>query len=260
MLNSNLNLDGSVVHRISFFLRSILALLAGHFISINGESQPFKELFKLPGYWPALLCSIIIAMVAIEQVNYSTIKLHKRLPVYDKEFVKLKRQIVFCLILPFMTIFTLAIAYYAYYGFFILDTMWVTHHGWQIIVMLLLLNVLFGVTRIKIVPKVLIPEPILNCEVLEKEIGYVSHENGFNKVSYKDGSHTLDIRSLDTIYKTLNKQLYRLNPLNSIVRLDSILIAYDIPGGKTKVEMITPVGGFVLVSGRQRQFYLGYFK
>ena len=260
MSNSNLNFDGSVVHRISFFLRSILALLSGHFISINGESQPFRELFKLPGYWSALLCSIVIAVVAIEQVNYSTIRLHKRLPVYDKEFVKLKRQLVFCLILPFVTIFSLSMAYYAYYGYFILDTMWVTHHGWQILMMLFLLNVLFGLTRITIVPTVLIPEPILDCQVLEKEIGYVSHDNGFNKTFYKDGSYSLDIRSLKAIYKTLNKHLYRLNPLHSIIRLDSILIAYDIPGGKTKVELSTPTGAFVIVSGRQKKFYLAYFK
>ena len=181
MLNSNLNLDGSVVHRISFFFRSILALLAGHFISISGESQPFSELFNLPGYWPALVSSVVIALIAIEQTNYATIKLHQRFPTYDKEFLKIKRQLIFCLILPFATIFTLALVYYAYHDYFILDTMWVTNYGFQIFGMLLILNVLFGVTQINKVSDVPSVKPIPIHESSEKDIVYVTHKDGINQ-------------------------------------------------------------------------------
>lgn len=260
MLNSHLNFDGSVVHRISFFLRSILALLSGHFISINGESQPFRELFKLPGYWPALLSSIGIAIIAIEQANYATIKLHQRFPTYDKAFVKIKWQLFFCLILPFATIFVLALVYYAYHGYFILDTMWVTHHGLQILLMLLLLNVLFFVTLIADVPKVNNFELSTYCESSENEILYVTHEDGINKGYNENGVLILITRSLKSQYKLLDKRLYILNPQSSIIRLNNILIAYDVPGGKTKVEMIAPAGTSVEVSGRQRKFYLAYFK
>ena len=260
MLNSRLNLDGSVVHRISFFFRSILALLAGHFISISGESQPFSELFNLPGYWPALLSSIVIALIAIEQTNYATIRLHQRFPTYDKEFLKIKRQLIFCLILPFVTIFTLALMYYAYHDYFILDTMWVTNHGFQIFGMLLVLNVLFSFTQIKEVSGVTKLEPLPIYESSEKQIVYVTHKDGINQGYDENGMLILITRSLRDQYKLFNKRLYILNPQNSIIRLNNILVAYDIPGGKTRVELITPAGARVDVSGRQRKFYLGYFK
>jgi hypothetical protein len=260
MFNLNLNLDGSVVHRISFFLRFILALVAGAFISINGESQPFKELFKLPGYWPALLSSVAIALIAIEQVNFSTIRLHRRFLIYDKEFVKIKRQVFFCFILPFVTVFGLATVYYAYYGYFILDTMWLTYHGWQILAMLLLLNVSFALTRIVRVPEVTHLEPLSIQESSENEIVYVTHDNGINKGYNENGGLVLIPCSLKDQYKLLNKRLYILNPQNSIIRLTNILVAYDIPCGKTRVELITPPGTKVDVSGRQRKFYLPYFK
>jgi hypothetical protein len=255
MQNLILNLD-SPSPGLKFFLRFLLALVAGHLISTGGEFQTYTELVKLPGYPIAFVSSVIIAIVAVEQVHYSILLLHRRFPTYDSSQVKLLWQIITCFLLPYLTIFILATAYYAYHNYFILDTMWLTNHGWHIFMMLLVLNLLFGITGQQTVVPTELPKtnPLRSLDT--RQIAYVLHDVGINIIYFLDGSHEIDSRTLKQIHNALDKGQFVLNPKRSIVRRDNVLDGIESPDGKFRIELISPAGTFIEVSMRQKKFYL----
>ena len=256
---SMLNPNGSNVHRITFLYRFILAVVAAHLITTGGEFQSFTELVKLRGYPIAMLSSLAIAMIVIEQVHYSTLKLQKRFPVYDLAYRKLSWQLLTCLLLPFLTIFGLATIYYAVHGFFILDTMWMTNHSWQVVLMLLVLNLVFSFPQAGSAPHFTVPEPKALTQPEARCLMYVLPSNGVTKVYYDDGTHNVDNRSLEDIFKLLDTKSYILNPKRSIVRVDNIKKIYKFPNGGLKLELFCPAGTLVSVSKRQSPAYACFF-
>jgi hypothetical protein len=246
--------------RITFIYRIILALIAGHLITIGGEFQNLSELIKLPGYPVALLSSVLIAIVAIEQVNYSIVRLYRRYPTYEKDYTKVRWQLINCVLKPFITIFILATIYYAFHGYFILDTMWPADNGWQILFMLLVLNMIFGIAMTKSTPPLKLLSAPKTLLPFVREITHIMHDNGINKIHYDNDTCELDRRSLYDLGQTLDLTKYVLNPKSSILRLDNIKVAGDNPEGIFIVELIYPRGMLIAVSDRQRKFYSGYLR
>jgi len=234
--------------RLTIFFRITLAAVAGHLISIGGEFQSQSELMKLPGYPMALFTSILIAIIAIEHVNYSIIRLHRRFPFYEDDYLKISWQLITCVLAPFVTIFILATIYYALHGHLILDTMWTADHGWQVLFMLLILNMIFGIAMIRSNP------------LIERTITYIVHEDGINKINYNDNSWELDRRSLYDLAELLGADEYILNPKKTILRLDNIKVAFDDREGNFMVELTHPQGMLIAVSDRQRKYYIKFFR
>jgi hypothetical protein len=243
----------------SILLKCSAALFTGFLICFTGESESIMDLIHLPGFEVALIVSSIIALIAIEHVSYSTKLLHRRHPTYDQEQKKIRYQVLHCLIAPFLLIFTLASIYYACHGIFILNTMWLTNHGWQIFIMLLLLNVSHNLRGILKNEKVAPIPPTVIGPTLAPYILYANHQDRVNHVYRNDGSCNCDFRSLKDLFKDLDPNAYMLNPFNCIIRWDNINKAFDLPNGKVRVELISPAGLSAVVSRRQRRFYLGYF-
>ena len=252
-----LNVDGSN-QRLKFFCRLLLAIFAGHLISTGGEFQSFSELRILTGYPIALLTSVLIAIVAVEQVHYSTLLLNRKYPVYDSNHLRLVWQIITCFALPFLNIFLLATLYYAYHEHFILDTMWLTDHGWQIFIMLVALNLCFRVSQnnVLIPPVSVVPGALVF--LADAEIAYAVHVDGVNKVVSDIGAQQLDTRSLPEIYKALEPGKYILNPKASIIRRDNIKYKVRNKDGTYIIVLIAPTGTSIVVSNNQSKFYVDY--
>jgi hypothetical protein len=254
-----LNLEGSNVRPLTIISKLVMALMTGYIICTGGEFQSFRELARLPGFMVAFFTSVGIAVFAIEQVYYSTRWLHRRLPTYDADHLKIRWQIIFCFVAPFITIFVLASGYYAYHGYFILDTMWPTSHAWQIFFMLLALNLLYAIPRSRTVS----PAPELALSLVLPPVPlvtYVKNDKGVNTIHFNEGAEKCEIGlSLHSIFKTLDPNLYILNPKDSIIRCDNIIKAYDSGVGRLRIELISPAGTIALVARRQKKAYIGYF-
>jgi len=269
----SLNADDLKGISFPFVTRFLFALVAGYLISTVGETQSSTELVKLPGFIPAFFTSIGIAIIAVEQVSYSTVLVHRRFHWYDSTITKVSWQIALCFAMPFLTIFLLASGYYAYHGFFILDTEWTTMYGWQIFFMLLALNLVFTMAQIPF--KSFTGNPIPNLTSYEiptvipelqpvvitshRLIAFVIHYNGNNKVYYMDGGHIMDPRSLKDLFKLLDPDLYRINPKKSIIRLDNIHKITENADGSLKIELITPEKMVTEVCKTHKNAYLGYY-
>jgi hypothetical protein len=251
-----LNLEGSDVRSLTFISKLVMALMSAYIICTGGEFQSFRELVKLRGFLAAFFTSAGIAILAIEQVFYSTRWLHRRFPTYDSDHVKVRWQIIICFMAPFITVFVLASAYYAYHGYFILDTMWPTSHAWQIFFMLLVLNLLYAIPR-AISPAPTLGESLLLPVVLV--VVYVQNDKGVNTFYFNDGTEKYEVvLSLYAIFKTLDPKLYILNPKDSIIRRDNIIKAHDSGVGRLRIELISPAGTFALVARRQEKAYAAY--
>jgi hypothetical protein len=272
---NQLPLNANSLKGVSFpvLSRLVFAVVAGYLISTVGEPQSFTELVKIPGFIPAFFTSIGIAIIAVEQVNYSTLVVHRRYFWYDTSFTKVSWQITLCFVMPFLTIFLLASGYYAYYNHFILDTRWTTMYGWQIFFMLLALNLMFTMAQIQIktppgaaelppnIPEIpstnfALP-PVLMTSL--RTVAFIIHYNGNNMVYYMDGGHIVDPRSLKELFKLLDPDLYRMNPKMSIIRLSNIKNITELADGSLKVELITPEGMVTKVCRAHKNAYLGYY-
>lgn len=251
-------LQSSTVQSMPFFYRFLLALVGGHLITLGGEFQTISELIKLRGFPVALITSIFIAIIAIEQVHYSLIRLNRKYPTYDKDYTKLRWQIIMCVLIPFCIVFSLATIYYAFNGYFILDTMWLADHGWQVVFMLTVLNTMLSLAM---VPPKAVPAGDSSGEATISSIRMITHiihDKGYNKIYYSDGTEQLDSRSLYDLYQLLNPGEYILNPKKSIIRRDNIRFAGENLEGYFVVELISPKGVRVPVSDRQKKFYVDY--
>lgn len=259
MQNLSLSSDGSFLKSVSFPYRFILACIAGHVITTGGEFENFTKLAKLSGYPLAMLSSVSIALIVIEQVRYFNLVINKKFPDKGQWPVKIRWQIIMGLVLPFATVFVLAAVYYAWNGIFILDTLWPATNGWLIFFMLIVLNVLFSFTQ----PVADVPEKNEESQQMildfTRAVVYIAHIDGMNKMHYAEGAYTMDVRSLNDIFKTLDPNLYIFTPRCSIIKRDNIKMIYQEEGGKLRVELFSPKGAFAIVSNRQRNGFKGYF-
>lgn len=251
--------DLSPVKHIPIPIRLTMGVFSAHIITTGGEAQNFSELVKLKGYPIAMLVSFVIAQLAIEQIQYFTIVLHKRFPIYDAKHIKLVWQIVTCLIGPFLSIFMLASIYYAANGYFILDTLWPSVHGWPILMMLMVLNLVFTISYGGIpIPALSVKKPAPQEGQL-MVIVYVLHEDGLNKVFYSDGSYMTDARSLADIFKSLEPGEYIVNLRCCIIKRSNIKAAYLMGDGTSTVEVLVPANAKTIFSARQKGILNGYY-
>ena len=250
--------QSKTVHTIPFIYRFFLALSGGHLITTGGEFQTLSELVKLPGYPLAVITSIGIAFIAIEQLYYSLLRLNRLYPSYNKGYTKFRLQLITCVLAPFLTVFILATIYYACHGYFILDTMWPADHGWQILLMLLVLNMVFGAAMVWPKPTPDVDSSLDNLMLSKQTITHIIHDKGYNKVHYNNGTEQLDSRSLYDLYQLMEPGAYILNPKKSIIRRDNIRFAGENLEGYFVVELISPKGMRLPVSDRQKKFYVDY--
>jgi hypothetical protein len=243
---------------IPFYQRFFLAVIAGHLITTGGEFQNMSELVKLPGYPMAIITSVVIALITIEHVYYSMTGLNQKYPTYDTDYKKIRWQLIACVLTPFLTVFILATIYYAFHGLFILDTMWPADHGWRVLLMLLVLNMIFGISMVK-------TTTVLNTDISpeatifsKRKITHIIHDNGYNKICYNDGTEQLDNRSLYDLYQILESGAYILNPKKSIIKRDNIKFAGENLEGYYVVELFSPKGMRIPVSDRQKKFYTDF--
>jgi hypothetical protein len=253
-------------NKITPIYRILLAVVAGGLICVGGEFMSYRELYRLPGFRLAMSTSILIALIAVEQVSYNVLRLRKRFPDEIFGSSRIFRQIVTCLLLPFILIFCLASSYYAFHDIFILDTMWISDHAAHIIIMLTALNMVFIIAELsakyqvgeKDLPQAEI-NPNLKTDTIVDVIAFVKHENGCNWVTHINGEIIYDFRTLKEIYRSFDRNLYTLNGKQSIVRRDNILKASKVNGSGCNLEFVYPAGAVLYVSGRQSLHYRAYY-
>jgi hypothetical protein len=267
MENLMLPQSDPIFSRITFIPRLIMAVLAGFFICIGGEFEHTIELARLPSFYTALFSSMLIAFIAVEQVNYSVLRLRRRFPDEIFSNDRSYRQIFACFIMPFVLIFCLASTYYALHGLLIFDTMWIADHAAHILLMLLSLNMVFLIMEFvakkpieAIIEDTLPPiVPVQEISTDGKIIAFIKHEHGANIVTYLNGNTNVDLHSIEDIYQTLNPNLYTMNGRDSIVRRDNIKKAHRLITKKCRLEFYLPEGASIQISGRQSLQYIGYF-
>jgi hypothetical protein len=248
----------TLVHYNRFLANFLLAIFAAYIIVTGGEFENLSSLMRLDGFLIAMIGSFVIAFIAIAQVRYSTMWVHKRFPYYDLGHVKILWQTGLCLLCPFLTVCLLATTYYAFHGLFILDTMWPDLHGWPILMMLVIFNFILAIPKTQtLIPIIKSPE-ILLLPALHL-IVYVVHRNGVNIVFFSDCTHIIDARSLKAIFKSLPPGEYIHSLRYGIFRRDNIKAAYHNKDGTATVELLTPAGETTKVSNRQKSVLNGYF-
>lgn len=236
----------------------LMAIFAAHVIVTGGEFEDISSLVRLDDYPIAMLGSFVIAFVAVKQVRFSTLWVHKRFTSYDLRRVKISWQIGLCLLCPFVTISSLATLYYAFHGHFILDTMWLDLHGWAILMMLIVLNFVLAIPKLQALLPV-VQKSETSPLVAQRQIVCVIHRGRVNFVYYTDGGYMIDARSLIAIFETLDSIEYIFNLRHSIFRKDNIKAAFNNNNGTATVEMLIPVGETTIVSGRLKAVLNGYY-
>jgi hypothetical protein len=125
------------------YFRIIVALLAAHIIVSFGAKESFFVLLISWYYYRSLLLSFVIAFLLVSEVYLVTIKLDKNYNWKERTVQRIGLQLLIGLLLPSVTAFLLATAYFSAFGFNILNTYYIRFDFPVIVIMLVLLNVYY---------------------------------------------------------------------------------------------------------------------
>lgn len=268
-MSSSLRTIEKPIYRDKLF-RVLISLVAAHFIIAFGIEESFFELLLMRDYYISLLGSFVIALLLVNLVYYTTIRLDRSYNWQEHPYARSALQFSFGLLIPSVIAFLLAALYFTINGINILTTVYLKYDFPVIVLFLLLLNLYYIAFYLYLqarkvntaitsrrpgAPVFMAQQGQKNIPLQVSQVAYFYHAGGVNLARTHEGEDFIITATLDEIQQQTDPlQFFRVNR-QMVVQFTACEHFELLPYGKIEVLVKPAFKEPVIVSQKRARSF-----
>ncbi len=243
------------------WVRFGISLIGAYIVGSIGKWSSFSDLMYDSKFWKVAGTSGIFAIGLISLIRQSYLWLDKRFTWERDTLIRLMLQFLISWLVPFILAFLFASFFQYKKGTPISENGWFARYGLTDGLLLAAVNVYYifwyiVVSQGLFKEKEIVTEP----ELITDPILFITNINEIKIAQRKTGTEVIqDKRALIRIFEDLPPHEYLIFGRSSIIRLDNIRTAEELPDRGAYAIMKYPIGKKIYVSERQKDKLQGFF-